>query len=53
MINQNYFFTSLLQQIKSVIIKRINFKFENVSSTKLPKKKKKMITHGAYKVAIS
>ena len=53
MINQNYFFTSLLQQIKSVIIRRINFKFENVSYTKLPKKKKKMVTHGANKVAIS
>ena len=53
MINQNYFFSSLLQQIKSVIIKRINFKFENVPSTKHQKKKKKMITHGANKVAIS
>ena len=38
MINQNYFFTYLLLQIKPVIIKTFNFKFENVSFIKLPKK---------------
>ena len=40
MINQNYFFTYLLLQIKPVVIKTFNFKFENVSFIKLPKKKK-------------
>ena len=40
MINENYFFTYLLLQIKPVIIKTFNFKFENVSFIKLPKKKK-------------
>ena len=38
MINENYFFTYLLLQIKPVIIKTFNFKFENVSFIKLPKK---------------
>ena len=38
MINENYFFTYLLLQIEPVIIKTFNFKFENVSFIKLPKK---------------
>ena len=38
MINENYFFTDLLLQIKPVIIKTFNFKFENVSFIKLAKK---------------
>ena len=38
MINQNYFFTYLLLQIKPVVIKTFNFKFENVSFIKLAKK---------------
>ena len=38
MINENYFFTYLLLQIKPVIIKTFNFKFENVSFIKLAKK---------------
>ena len=38
MINENYFFTYLLLQVKPVIIKTFNFKFENVSFIKLPKK---------------
>ena len=38
MINENYFFTYLLLQVKPVIIKTFNFKFENVSFIKLAKK---------------
>ena len=38
MINQNMCFTHLLLKIDLVIIKTLNFKFENVSFTKLPKK---------------
>ena len=51
MINQNMCFTHLLLKIDLVIIKTLNFKFENVSFTKLPKKlltiKQKKIVGGS------
>ena len=37
MINKNYLFHILILQIKPVIIKTFNVKFENLSFTKLPK----------------
>ena len=49
MINQNCF-AYLLLQIRPAIIQTFNFKFENVSFTKLQKKKKKIIRQATNKV---